>query len=297
MPSNEPRSLVYCALIAAAATIVTVGACAQSHAASVGEAEVRQCAEGLFRLAANGQCGNYFSLVAVHKVDARETSGEANVIADIDFQVKQRLGGSSSGASQCTGNSWKIEVKNPHPPNTAQWLMFQSQGDLNGGYLEPGRGLRVRKNFKFEKWDSGWRCAESSMSPLMLVWDDIKVGPVASVKKDSSPNANSSTAGKDQVASKDLLTFDCTRSDKPQVTTKLVVDLANRTVKSLNGFGGIGGAGVAAEISDAKISWRTSQKQNYGLRQTMTFAGNIDRASREFRFTGADNHTYLFNCR
>jgi len=55
--------------------------------------------------------------------------------------------------------------------------MYQSQADMSGGYLEPGRGLRVRKNFKFEKWESGWRCAEQSMRPLMLVWDNVNVTP------------------------------------------------------------------------------------------------------------------------
>lgn len=146
-------------------------------AAAVGEEDVRQCARELFQRVAGGQCGNVFSLETVRKVDSREAASEANVIADIEFRVKQQVGGTSQATTECTGNAWRVEVKNPYPPNTGQWFMYQSQADMSGGYLEPGRGLRVRKNFKFEKWESGWRCAEQSMRPLMLVWDNVNVTP------------------------------------------------------------------------------------------------------------------------
>ena len=48
--------------------------------------------------------------------------------------------------------------------------MFQSQADMSGGYLEPGMGVRVRKNFKFERWESGWRCVAAEMSPVDQAW-------------------------------------------------------------------------------------------------------------------------------
>lgn len=139
-------------------------------AAPVGEAEVRQCVQDIFQRAAGGQCSKGFSLESVRKVDARETSSEAFVIADIDFRVKQQVGGTSQGARQCTGAGWRVEVKNPYPPNSGQWFMYQSQADMDGGYLEPGRGLRIRKKFKFEHWESGWRCAEAQMDPVDQMW-------------------------------------------------------------------------------------------------------------------------------
>lgn len=141
-----------------------------ASAATVGEAEVQQCVQDILQRVGAGACSNYFSLESVKKVDARETSNEAFVIADIVFRVKQRLGGTSQGAAQCTGTGWRGETKNPYPPNTGAWFMYQSQADMDGGYLEPGRGLKVRKNFKFERWESGWRCAEKQMSPIDQMW-------------------------------------------------------------------------------------------------------------------------------
>lgn len=135
-------------------------------AAPVDEPEVRQCVQSILQGAAGGSCNSYLSLESVKKIDARSTPTEAFVIAEIIFRVKQRLDGGSRGASECTGSTWRGEVKNPYPPNTAQWLMYQSQADMAGGYLEPGRGLLVRKTFKFERWESGWRCAAREMSPL-----------------------------------------------------------------------------------------------------------------------------------
>ena len=152
------------ALISAASVSTSI------HAAPVGEAEVRQCAQEIFQRAAGGQCARGFSLESVKKVDARQTSSEAFVIADIDFRVKQQVGGTSQGTRQCTGTGWRGEVKNPYPSNTGQWFMFQSQADMDGGYLEPGRGLRIRKKFKFEHWESGWRCAEAEMGPIDQTW-------------------------------------------------------------------------------------------------------------------------------
>lgn len=139
-------------------------------AAPVGEVEVRKCVQDIFQRAGAGACSNYFSLESVKKVDARETSNEAFVIADIDFRVKQRTDGTSQGTRECTGAGWRGETKNPYPPNTGQWFMYQSQADMAGGYLEPGRGLRIRKKFKFEHWESGWRCAEAQMNPVDQMW-------------------------------------------------------------------------------------------------------------------------------
>jgi hypothetical protein len=290
---------------AISALIVTVVASMQAHAASVSEADVRQCATDLFQRAAGGGCGNFFSLDAVRKVDARESSSDANVIADIDFRVKQRVEGNSPAATQCTGNVWKVEVKNPYPPNTGQWFMYQSQADMAGGYLEPNRGLRVRKNFKFEKWESGWRCAEQSMSPLLLVWNNIQPSPALS-NGNSTPagqgangsaiaNGNSTPAGRGSGGSA-IATFNCVRSDNPSVTTTLVVDFTSSTVKSLNGFGGIG-TGVGAQITDATISWRNQVIKNYGGGGILNFAGSIDRATRDFTFKANDNSTFIFKCR
>jgi hypothetical protein len=425
-------------IITICAIIVAVVASVQAHATSVSEADVRQCAMELFQRAAGGACGNFFSLEAVRKVDARESGSDANIIADIDFRVKRRVGGSSPAATQCTGNAWKVEIKNPYQPNTGQWFMYQSQADMAGGYLEPNRGLRVRKNFHFEKWESGWRCAEQSMSPLMLVWDNIQSSPALTNENSYGDGAGDQSVGsansaekltritlnreihapsekegwqivlktieiyKDvmrfdftitdvsipvlkalrlempenykslmyltdnlgnkysiisvdgipmapkyklltrglfgkgkplqysyifdapqkgantfslydsQLVVKDIAikpqpdagqgarglataTFDCVRSDNPRVTTTLVVDFTSSSVKSLNGFGGLG-TGVSAEITDATISWRNRVIRNYGGGGFLTFAGSIDRATRTFTFTASDNSTYTFKC-
>ena len=92
-----------------------------------------------------------------------------------------------------------------------------------------------------------------------------------------------------------IATFDCVRSDNPRVTTTLVVDFASSSVKSLNGFGGIG-AGVGAQITDATISWQNQVIKNYGGGGVLDFAGSIDRATSNFTFKGSDDSTYIFEC-
>ena len=92
-----------------------------------------------------------------------------------------------------------------------------------------------------------------------------------------------------------IATFDCVRSDNPRVTTTLVVDFTSSSVKSLNGFGGIG-AGVGAQITDATISWKNRVIKNYGGGGVLDFAGSIDRATRNFTFMGSDNSTFIFKC-
>lgn len=109
----------------------------------------------------------------------------------------------------------------------------------------------------------------------------------------ATPGDQPRGAGDQAVISK----FDCVRSDDPHVTTTLVVDFTSSTVKSLNGFGGIGGAGVGAQITDATISWRNRVIKNYGGGGVLDFAGSIDRATRDFTFTAADNTTNIFKCR
>lgn len=151
-------------------SISTAFVCGLVSAAPVGEAEVKQCVQDILQRVGAGACSKYLSLESVKKIDARETSTEAFVIADIVFRVTTQIGGTSQVATQCTGTGWRGEVKNPHPSNTGAWFMFQSQADMDGGYLEPGRGLMVEKSFKFERWESGWRCAESQMSPISKMW-------------------------------------------------------------------------------------------------------------------------------
>ena len=153
--------------------MVSIGAALISmtaNAAGVGEMEVKRCIADVLQTAGGGQCWNYFVVETVRKVDARQASSEANVIADIDIRVRARLAGKSPGAVECTGTGWSVQVKNPHPPNTGQWFMYQAQADMDGGYLEPDRRLRVRKNFKFERWESGWRRATGTMSPIEKAW-------------------------------------------------------------------------------------------------------------------------------
>lgn len=264
-------------------------------AAQVGETEVRQCVQGILERVGAGACSNYFSLESVKKADARETSIEAFVIADIDFRVKQRMGGTSQAARECTGNGWSVEVKNPYPPNTGQWFMYQSQADMDGGYLEPGRGLRVRKKFKFERWESGWRCAEAQMSPIDQAWF-LNTAPPAQQPQAGRQDQQPQQGAGQGARSPAIATFDCVRSDNPRITTTLVVDFTSSSVKSLNNFGGIG-AGIRAQITDATISWRNRVIKNYGGGGVLDFAGSIDRATRNFTFKGADNSTHIFECR
>jgi hypothetical protein len=151
-------------------SVLAMGICAVANAGPIGEAEVTQCVNDILQRA-RASCLNYVSLRSVTKVDGREVSKEAFVIADVELQLKQRIGAKSEAAGQCTGTGWLVDPpKNPYPPNSGAWFMFQSQADLDGGYLEAGQGLRIRKKFTFELWDSGWRCADTSMSPVDKGW-------------------------------------------------------------------------------------------------------------------------------
>jgi hypothetical protein len=107
----------------------------------------------------------------------------------------------------------------------------------------------------------------------------------------SPPKATANVGGAHQVSR-----FDCVRSDDPSVTTTLVVDFTNNTVKSLNGFGGIG-TGVSVRVTDSTISWRNQVIKNYGGGGIQNFAGSIDRATRDFTFTTATNSILKFTCR
>jgi hypothetical protein len=145
-------------------------ACTIAYAASIGDAEVKQCVRDILQQE-RSTCLNIVSLGSVTKIDGREVSKEAFIIADVELQVLQRIAAKSSAAAQCTGTGWLVDPpKNPYPSNSGQWFMFQSQADMAGGYLEAGQGLRIRKNFRFELWDSGWRCAEKSMAPVDTGW-------------------------------------------------------------------------------------------------------------------------------
>lgn len=164
-----------------------------ANAAPVGEAEVKQCVQDILQRSGGGACSNYFSLESVKKVDARETSNKAFVIADVTFRVKQRVGGASQAANVCTGSEWSVKTKNPYPPNTGAWFMYQSQADMEGGYLEPGWQLKVRKTFKFEHWESGWRCAATQMIPLDLIW------PINATQASSVPAPSAVPSGSARV--------------------------------------------------------------------------------------------------
>jgi hypothetical protein len=151
-------------------SVLAMSICAVASAAPIGETEVTQCVNDILQRA-RASCLNYVSLRSVTKIDGREDSKEAFIIADVEFQVKQRIAAKSPAAAQCTGTGWLVDPpKNPYPSNSGQWFMFQSQADMAGGYLEVGQGLRIRKNFRFELWDSGWRCAEKSMAPVDTGW-------------------------------------------------------------------------------------------------------------------------------
>jgi len=151
-------------------SVLAMSICAVASAAPIGETEVTQCVNDILQRA-RASCLNYVSLRSVTKIDGREDSKEAFIIADVEFQVKQRIAAKSPAAAQCTGTGWLVDPpKNPYPPNSGAWFMFQSQADLDGGYLEAGQELRIRKKFTFELWDSGWRCADTSMSPVDKGW-------------------------------------------------------------------------------------------------------------------------------
>jgi hypothetical protein len=153
-----------------ALSVVMTGFCALASAESIGAPAVEQCVKDILQQE-KGFCLNYVSLRSVTKVDGREVSKEAFVIADVELLVKQQIGAKSKGTFQCTGSGWIVDPpKNPYPPNSGQWLMFQSQADMDGGYLEAGQVLRIQKKFRFELWDSGWRCAETSLGPVDKGW-------------------------------------------------------------------------------------------------------------------------------
>ena len=187
----------------AIAFIVMACACTLASAAPVGQAEVKHCAQDIFQRALAGACSNYFSLESVKKIDARETSTDVYVIAEISLRAKQRMAAQSQAATECTGTAWNVQIKNPYPPNTSAWLMYQSQANMDGGYIETGQGLVIRKKFKFEHWDSGWRCAEAQMSPIDRGWfvnTPVSEAPSIGSSPSTSPGPGVTASGQQSAS-------------------------------------------------------------------------------------------------
>ena len=125
-------------------------------------AAVRQC----LALFYPNTCGGPVAMTNVRQVDRRITATDATVIAEIDFSVQQGFAGCSPNALNCTGTCWDMDSAKVRSEqmNTGLPIPMPDAGQDHAFIV--GQGLRIRKNFEFQKYESGWRCVTKSLQPV-----------------------------------------------------------------------------------------------------------------------------------
>jgi hypothetical protein len=124
---------------------------------------VRQCM-GLFY---PSTCGSV-SIIDVRQVDRRITGTDATVIAEVDFRVGKPFAGCSPVAVNCTGTCWDMDPTKVRstPDATLAMMPLPPPNAQQNNWFIAGQGLRIRKRFEFQKFESGWRCTNKAMGPL-----------------------------------------------------------------------------------------------------------------------------------
>lgn len=215
--------------------------------------------------------------------------------------ITQRLANELAGS---WSGDWAMGgVLNPMATTSGNFVLQLTQDGsaLTGTYIEKGGqssitgSIRGRQlNIEYTYSDGSRRALAGNVDATGTVSGTWAQGSTTGTWKmaKSAPQSNTPPAQTGSAISN----FECVRADNPSVTTTLVVDFTTSTVMSLNGFGGLRAA-TSAQITDATISWRNQVVKNYGGGGVLDFAGSIDRATRDFTFTGSDNSTFIFKCR
>jgi invasion protein IalB len=125
-------------------------------------AAVRQCLASFYP----NTCGGAVTMTNIRQVDRRVTASDATVIAEIDFSVQQGFAGCSPNALNCTGTCWDMDPAKVRSEqmNTGLPLPMPDAGQDHAFFI--GQGLRIRKNFEFQKYESGWRCVTKALQPV-----------------------------------------------------------------------------------------------------------------------------------
>jgi hypothetical protein len=128
---------------------------------------VQQCVTDIWQKL--GYCPQYFTLDSIRTLDSRKSADEAHVIAELSVRVHLQMGQDSMAATNCTGTAWALP---PKRQRTTIEMLMQVRDPL-----DVGQQLIIRKEFTFQKWQSGWRCADTTLSPVQsasaLAWTSV----------------------------------------------------------------------------------------------------------------------------
>ena len=115
--------------------------------ADLADEHVRHCAADLLsQVAQKRRCDEFLKLGEVRRLDtASRGKGVMESTAELELEVTQRLHGQSRIAKQCTGTDFKGRE----------------------ALLLAGDRLRLKKVFRFERYESGWRCTTAEMAPIL----------------------------------------------------------------------------------------------------------------------------------
>jgi hypothetical protein len=124
--------------VAAIGTSFLCGVCF----ADPGSQEIKACAANILRSA--GICTPYVTLESATAVDSRGNASEMHIIGEVAFRTLVNLNPVGEAAQVCTGASWQVSD------------------------IKQGQRILIKKEFVFQKWQSGWRCATTSMMPIVV---------------------------------------------------------------------------------------------------------------------------------
>jgi hypothetical protein len=126
-------------------------------------AAVKQCMASFYP----NTCGGPVTVTDMRQVDRRITPTDATVIAEIDFRVENGFAGCSPNAVNCTGTCWDMDPTKvrSQQANTGMLLVPMPNANQENFFLV-GQGLRIRKSFEFQKYESGWRCSTKALQPV-----------------------------------------------------------------------------------------------------------------------------------
>lgn len=126
-------------------------------------AAVRACFDSIM---SSVDCGGWLQVDDIRKVDRRISPNEAVVISEIDFTVLRSFSGNSQISYYCTGTEWDMDPKKVESIGSGLPMIGLIPGSEKENRFLVGQKLRVRKNFSYQKYESGWRCTDRAMAPV-----------------------------------------------------------------------------------------------------------------------------------
>ena len=99
-------------------------------------------------------CGNFLAVSRVFQIDNEVAEQSALVTAEVEMVVLSPFAVCSPIASSCTGTCWDPKTGKPKP------------GPGSRDSLSVSHRVKIEKAFTFQKTDSGWRCATTTLQPV-----------------------------------------------------------------------------------------------------------------------------------